>query len=216
MGSIATTSVHRRARCRVPVAGGAAGTPSGTPARSAEARPRPRRESGITLIELLVALAIVGVVLSSSLPNWGEFLAERRQRALADALMQTLTLARSEAIKRGTRVGVCPAAGEGCSAGSAGWETGWIVFADSDHDGIMGTAEPLIAREPAAPQNVTVRGNRPVADYVSYTSLGQARRIDGALQMGTFTVCRPGASARKVVLSSGGRVRIAEAAETCP
>ncbi|HEV2220618.1 MAG TPA: GspH/FimT family pseudopilin, partial [Casimicrobiaceae bacterium] len=82
------------------------------------------RASGATLIELLVALTIVGVLLSSSLPDWGAFLAERGQRDRADALMQTLLQARSEAIKRGTRVDVCPAAGNGCAMPTAGWEAG--------------------------------------------------------------------------------------------
>jgi type IV fimbrial biogenesis protein FimT len=174
------------------------------------------RGVGMTLIELLVALAIVGVVLSTSLPNWGGFLAEREQRNLAEALTQTLMHARSEAIKRGTRVDVCPGAGNACATDPVGWESGWIVFADNDRNGNRGIAEPVIAREPPTSRGVTIRGNRPVADYVSYTSLGQARRIDGALQMGTFTVCRTGLSARKVILAGSGRVRIADSTEACP
>ena len=174
------------------------------------------RSAGMTLVEVLVALAIVGVVLSTSLPNWGGFLAEREQRDLAEALMQTLLQARSEAIKRGTRVDVCPGAGNACATNPAGWESGWIVFADNDRNGGKGIAEPVIARAPATSPGVTIRGNRPVADYVSYTSLGQARRIDGALQMGTFTVCRAGLSARKVILAGSGRVRITDSTEACP
>ncbi|MBU6485662.1 MAG: GspH/FimT family pseudopilin [Betaproteobacteria bacterium] len=192
------------------------GTAARVPSAGAREPSRRHRASGATLIELLVALTIVGVLLSSSLPDWGAFLAERGQRDRADALMQTLLQARSEAIKRGSRVDVCPAAGGGCAKAPAGWEAGWIIVAGRAGDGAQGVPQAVIAREAAAPAGVTIRGNRPVADYVSYTSLGQARRIDGGLQMGTFTVCRPGLSARKVVLASSGRVRIGESTEACP
>ncbi len=195
---------------------GAATRAPGAGTREPSRGQRRHRVDGATLIELLVALTIVGVVLSSTLPEWGAFLAERGQRDRADALMQTLLQARSEAIKRGTRVDVCPAAGNGCANPPAGWEAGWIIVADHARDGAAGVPQAVIAREPAAPAGITIRGNRPVADYVSYTSLGQARRVDGALQMGTFIVCRPGLSARKVVLASSGRVRIGESTEVCP
>ena len=80
----------------------------------------------------------------------------------------------------------------------------------------IGCASRAIIRERPATDGVTIRGNRPVADYVSYTAAGHARRFDGALQMGTFTVCRPGLRARKVVLASSGRTRVETTAETCP
>jgi type IV fimbrial biogenesis protein FimT len=171
---------------------------------------------GLTLLELVVGLAIVAILLSAGVPNWGAFLAEREQRDRADALLESLAQARSEAIKRGTRVGICPAVGNTCASGSEGWEGGWIAFADTNRNGIRDGAETMIARERAAAPGISIHGNRPVADYVSYTSLGQARRIDGALQMGTLTVCRSGLPTRKVVLASSGRVRITEASELCP
>ena len=74
----------------------------------------------------------------------------------------------------------------------------------------------VIAREPAARRGITIRGNRPVADYVSYTSLGYARRIDGALQMGTFATCRTGYKLRKVILANSGRARVEQTTEDCP
>ncbi len=64
--------------------------------------------------------------------------------------------------------------------------------------------------------NVTVTGNRPVADYVSFTNLGTARLLSGALQMGTMTVCRRGQRAVDVVLVSTGRVRIDRTPAVCP
>jgi len=67
----------------------------------------------------------------------------------------------------------------------------------------------------ALADKITIVGNRPVADYVSYTSLGHARLPNGALQMGTFTVCSSGLTALKVILGNSGRVRIAKSSELC-
>lgn len=172
------------------------------------------RVAGVTLLELLVALMIAGIMLSFGVPGWGRWMDEQALRDRADALLHTLDRARSEAVKRGGRVDVCPASGGACPGMPAAWEGGWNVVvpagAGSDVPGV------LVAREPEAPAGLTIRGNRPVADYVSYTSLGYARRADGSLQMGTFVICRPGHKARKVILANSGRARVEQASEDCP
>ena len=66
------------------------------------------------------------------------------------------------------------------------------------------------------PRRITATGNRPLADYVSFTSAGHARMLSGALQMGTFTVCRTGEPAIAVVLANTGRVRVEETTARCP
>ena len=75
--------------------------------------------------------------------------------------------------------------------------------------------EQVLRREGAAPDGITVQANHPVADYVSYTSLGHARLLSGALQMGTFVVCKPGQDALKVVLANSGRARIDKTRDRC-
>lgn len=170
--------------------------------------------TGFTLVELLVALAITGVLLGLGAPAMGAWLAEQELQQRADALLHALDRARSEAVKRGSRVHVCPDASGACPGSAAAWEGGWTVAA-TPPAGSTGTAV-AIAHERAATAGITVRGNRPVADYVSYTSLGYARRIDGALQMGSFTVCRAGHKARRIVLANSGRARLERTSEACP
>ena len=169
-----------------------------------------RQLHGFTLLELMVALAIAGIVGALAVPAFGTWFARQQVQDRAEALLYALDLARSEAIKRGDRVDVCPGDGT-CNAGAVPWEGGWIVAPDVRRD-----VSSTIARERGAPAGVTIRGNRPVADYVSYTGAGRARRFDGALQMGTFTVCRPGQRARKVILANSGRARIEMSTEICP
>ncbi len=165
---------------------------------------------GFTLLELTIALAIAGIALAMAVPGLGRWVNEQQVDDRADALLHGLDRARGEAIRRGGRVDVCPGSGN-CAAGALPWENGWSIVADTARAG--GTS---IAREGAAAAGITVRGNRPVADYVSYTGLGHARRFDGALQMGTFTVCRAGSRARKVILANSGRVRKETSTDICP
>jgi type IV fimbrial biogenesis protein FimT len=165
---------------------------------------------GFTLVELAIALAIAGIALTVAVPGLGSWINEQQVDDRADALLHGLDRARGEAIRRGGRVDVCPGSGN-CAAGALPWENGWSIVADAAR-----ASGPLIAREAAAAAGITVRGNRPVADYVSYTGLGHARRFDGALQMGTFTVCRAGSRARKVILANSGRVRKETSTEICP
>ena len=170
--------------------------------------------SGFTLVELLVALAITGLLVGLGAPGVGAWLAEQQLQERADALLHALDRASSEAVKRGSRVHVCPDASGACPGNAAAWEDGWTIAAPPADGG--SDAAATIAHERASAPGVTIRGNRPVADYVSYTSLGYARRVDGALQMGSFTVCRAGHKARKIVLANSGRARLERTTQTCP
>ena len=173
------------------------------------ARMRPASIHGFTLVELMVALALTAVLMAAGVHGLGAWLTEQQLRDGAVGLRIALPLARTAAIMGGGRAEVCRGPGAG-AGGPLPWEEGWIVVADAARD-----AQPIL-RERRAADGITIRGNRPVADYVSYTSHGGARRLDGALQMGTFTVCRPGLRARKVVLGSSGRTRVETTAERCP
>jgi prepilin-type N-terminal cleavage/methylation domain-containing protein len=101
-----------------------------------------------------------------------------------------------------------------CATGGR-WEDGWIVFADHNDDGDRDDDETIIAVEPPSRPGITIRGNKPVSQYVSYTSYGHTRMANGALQMGTLTVCRPGSKAVDVVLANGGRVRVDRTKTKC-
>ena len=173
------------------------------------------RCTGLTLIELLVALAIGAVLLTVAVPGYAHWIAAYQLRNQAEQLASSLSLARSEAVKRGQRVNLCPApAGARCVTGG-NWCAGWVVHVDPDRDGAIGDAEPILRVERPGVAAVRITANRPLADYVSFTPLGHARLVNGALQMGTFTVCRAGLPATKVIVANSGRVRVERTAELC-
>jgi type IV fimbrial biogenesis protein FimT len=174
------------------------------------------RPVGRTLIELVIALAIGAALVSLALPSYHQWIARAEQSNAAHALMQALNVARSEAIRRGQRVDVC-ASGDGMTCSGTGrWGDGWITFVDLDDSGDRIPGEWQVAVEPAMPPRVSITGNKPVSRYVSYTDLGHARLTSGALQMGTFDVCRSGQTLIQVVLANSGRARIQQTKIPCP
>ena len=182
--SIDPPAVSRTARRRLAPARHAAGS-----ARLPRGRDR---ATGWTSVEVLVALAIAGLLAGLAVPAFRDWLAMQATLNEARRLTDSLHLARSEAIKSGYRVNVCKSTDRLHCTKAGGWETGYIVYADTSRDGTVDPDEPLVRVEGPAPSGISIRANHPLDNYVSFTSLGRARLLNGALQMGTFTLCRDG------------------------
>ncbi len=185
--------------------------------RDAEAEPDPSTRQGFSLVELLIAVAIFGLIVLATGPSYRNWIAAQQLANHAHFLAGTLNQARSEAIKTGYRVNLCKSSDrQQCADDGSGWELGWILYIDENQDGEVSDGEKVIRIEGPPGNGITVRGNRPVGDYVSYTSLGHARMLSGALQMGTFVVCKPGQDALQVVLANSGRARVQPTGQRCP
>ena len=83
-------------------------------------------ENGFTLIEAMVSVAIMSILLAVAVPSFSESRLSSQLRASSSSLLASISLARSEAIKRNAPVMLCVSSdGQVCAAG--GWEQGWIV-----------------------------------------------------------------------------------------
>jgi type IV fimbrial biogenesis protein FimT len=89
-----------------------------------------RAQRGFTLIESMVAIAVVMVLMAIAIPSYRDASYRSQLRAAANDLVTTAHFARSEAIKRNAPVTMCMSSdGEHCTA-SGSWEQGWIVRSD--------------------------------------------------------------------------------------
>ncbi|WP_051304842.1 GspH/FimT family pseudopilin [Chitinilyticum litopenaei] len=61
--------------------------------------PRPLRQAAFTLIEMMVTIAILGIVLVIAVPNLNDYIARTHVKGVADNLAQDLVFARSEATR---------------------------------------------------------------------------------------------------------------------
>lgn len=187
-----------------------------------------KKHSGYSLIELMVALAVLAIIISVGLPKMSVFFKGNRMVANANDLLSGLHVARSEAVKRGQRVSICKSTNAGdaaptCAGTAENWDKGWFVFVEGQDEGnVYGTYSStdgaiLKINTGVEGKNVTITADSTdIADYVSFTSRGVPKHSNGSIQSGVFRVCDDrglknaagGVVARGVVLTAPGRVRV--------
>jgi type IV fimbrial biogenesis protein FimT len=168
------------------------------------------KQSGATLLELMVVLAVSAILLGIGIPSFAAFTSSSRLASATNELVSSLHLARSEAIKRNSRTVMCTSATGTACADSGGWHQGWLVFHDANNNAGLDAGETVFLARQALPAGFSLTGNQHVSKYISYTPGGATKLISGAFQAGTLILCNESGSlnsARKVVISSTGRPR---------
>lgn len=94
--------------------------------------PKHARRSGLTMIEAMVVLAILGILLAVATPGMRSFIGTMNSKSVAFDLVADLALARAEAIKRNRSVVVGAIGGD--------WSNGWTIR-------VTGDANALRARD---------------------------------------------------------------------
>lgn len=149
---------------------------------------RPSRHRGMSMIELLTVMTILGIVIVVVAPGIGSQLRNAQIRNAADAMMAGLQRARTEAIRRNERVRfslVNDLTGDCVLSPTAG---SWVVSIDNpvgncDTPASEGTAPRILAVHSAADGNVqaqvaaTQSDNATAASAIIFNAFG--RPIDG-------------------------------------
>ncbi len=134
---------------------------------------------GFTLVELMVALAIAGILLGIGVPSFNQALMESRISSQYNAMVGSLFLARSEAIKGPGDVTVCPRKDKGSSecGGKTDWDNGWLVFLD--RTSVQGESEANIDLndEIIAVESAIKGANKVIAIGSPTNSAGDAEEV---------------------------------------
>ena len=98
-----------------------------------------RKDSGFTLVELMVAISVLAILLAVGVPSMIDFLQNSRRAAAVNSLVPHLQQARNTAATLGLPVVLCHSNdGTSCSnQGSPDWSAGWILFVDDNQNGVL-------------------------------------------------------------------------------
>jgi type IV fimbrial biogenesis protein FimT len=135
-----------------------------------------RYARGLTLLELMTALTVLGVLLSIAIPSFRQFTINSRTTSATNDLVTALQLARSEALRRATPVIVCSSIDLANCAGARDWSTGWIAFRDPNGNNAVDGNE-LLQVWPALAGGVRALSNQA---NVAYNAMGMGQLPPGA------------------------------------
>lgn len=197
---------------------------------------RPLPAAGFSLLELMVGVSILGVLLALALPSFSEWVRNNQVRTVAEALREGLQLARSEAIKRNTRVRLqlVSTLDTNCALDTAG--PYWVMNAGASVTPAGNCGAPVsLTGSPAIIQSSPVTsavgkvtmtstlatGTGTGAPVVAFDASGRQSAVTNpTTPLGTFTVqirssvgtCMPTGNVRclRVVVTTSGEVRMCD------
>jgi type IV fimbrial biogenesis protein FimT len=117
------------------------------------------RQRGVTLIELMFAIAVLAILLGIGAPSFVDMVRANRTTTLTNELVVAMATARSEAVKRGGPVTVCASTGDG-ACGGTDYGRGTLIF--TDETGVAGQldgTDQLIQVVDGAPADYVAAGS---------------------------------------------------------
>jgi type IV fimbrial biogenesis protein FimT len=129
-----------------------------------------RYQLGFTLIELMATITVLAIVIGFAAPSFQTIMQNNRVISVSEELSSAMSLARTEAVRRGGRVAICPSS-DGASCGGS-WEQGFIVVVDAAAGDSAGAVTvDSVLRVWQAPENMPTRiSNGP--NFVRFLSSG--------------------------------------------
>jgi type IV fimbrial biogenesis protein FimT len=160
-----------------------------------------QKQSGFTLIELVVVMALMAVVLGIAAPNIGQMLAKFRLDSAVGTLISDLNVARTESIKSGQPIlVVCQ--GTPCSQTPISWTGGWVMCYDADSNNVCDVTT-AVRINPIRAKDALAKGQVLTATSLRVTFFPTGFTNSATMTFSAGTDAMPGYTKNILVLPSG-------------
>ncbi len=162
------------------------------------------KDTGLTLVELLITLAIVAILVAIAVPSFANMIKRAEVKGETHKILSLLALARSESIKKSRVVTLCKSTDHLECGGN--WQDGWLLFVDNNKDGKRDAGEEMLSSgqvEQGFQLSYRAFGS---FNHLRYTPMGFTLSHNG-----TFKLCPADNDpryARVVIISKTARTRL--------
>lgn len=153
------------------------------------------RELGLTLIELLTTLLVLGIVLGLGVPAFTNILDTNRMAGTVNELVASIHVARTEAIKQRANATLCASTDGASCDPAAELRDGWIVFLDGippvAANGVVDGPDTVIQSRGAVPDTITTFAVDPGVGlhYLSFAPTGFRLQLPGQVPVTNILLC---------------------------
>jgi len=138
------------------------------------------------MLELMTAMAVAMIILTVGVPSFTSLSRNNSMTTQSNAFLATLNVARAEALKTNTQVTVCKSADNANCDDGLGWNSGWIIFLDTDANGTRAGGETLLwARAGLSGKNTLVSAS--FNNFIAFAPNGMS--IGSTANAGFFRLC---------------------------
>ncbi len=165
-----------------------------------------RKSNAFTMIEIMIALAIVSILSGYAVPGYQNFKNNQVMTLSVNKLVSSLHYARNQSIITGSDVIVCPSTSLiACDGGSA-WHLGWLIFQDDNHNRQLDGDELILTTEQAMNNNLQAKASDFRA-FIRYDRMGASPGTNLSIR---FCDQRGAEYGKKVIVNNIGRPRVAK------
>ncbi len=198
-------------------------------------KPRqPKAVAGFTLIEVLIVMAVLGLLIGIAVPGIRGFLMRNTASTLANDFYAAVTQARTEAITRNSCVSLCQSTSTqnaisggalSCTTSGTDWLRGWIIVTNPTCD--SGEVDPvslpgatvLKVTQPPPGSNFEMinAGGGSLSRRIMFDSRGllQGVTTTSNIALGPINASEPNTYRRQICIAASGRVTVRAYAEGC-